>query len=531
MDCKPIPEKAQKVLTKNPELLWVDAIYLARDEDQGVDNPLIRALPRFVNEESVLAAFRNVPTFNPVDRELSASARIHRVGTLNLYIETLPCHPGLIESVFRVITQGYAWRNPLVNIQGLVRKHYSISMTGDGLVPIVPPKPSHAAGLALFGVSGVGKTTSLNRTLSFLPPVIRHKTLTGSGLQVVWLKVDCPPDGSVNQLFHWILLEYDRLLGTSYAVEVGRNARLDRLINKVAAVAKYHHTGIIVIDEVQFAVNGAAKRGDALMDFFVTFSNVVGVPLLLAGTPKALSLFEKSFRLARRTGDHGAIIYTNMAFDAEWEYFLTGLFKFQWIREPAVLDEKFSKALYDATQGIHSLVIRLFQLAQITAIRDGSEKMTVSLLRQLARDRFGPVQPMIAALRSKKKKRIELYDDLLVETLAGLDEEVKKNTRGAQVQQATEQRQTNAAQLAAVSSLVSMNVPQSLALKAVLDALSEEPGLTGFGLVKAALLRTEITPAPPKPDLPEQSSLNDIVRGAASPEEAIKALRQAGVLA
>lgn len=144
-------------------------------------------------------------------------------------------------------------------------------MTADRLVPIVPPVPSHAGSLALFGVSGVGKTTSVNRVLSFFPPVIRHQQLRGSNLQVVWIKIDCPPDGSINQLFHWILLEYDRLLGTRYAKEVGRDARLDQLINKVAAVAKHHYTGVIVIDEVQFAVNAAKRRGDALMDFFVTF--------------------------------------------------------------------------------------------------------------------------------------------------------------------------------------------------------------------------------------------------------------------
>ncbi|MGU7816882.1 ATP-binding protein, partial [Burkholderia sp. AW49-1] len=304
------------------------------------------------------------------------------------------------------------------------------------------------------------------------------------------------------------------------------------LINKVAAVARYHHTGIIAIDEIQFAVNGAARRGDMLMDFFVTFSNVVGVPLLLAGTPRALSLFEKSFRLARRTGDHGAIIYTNMAFDAEWEHFLTGLFEFQWTRKPAVLDEAFSKALYDVTQGIHSLVIRLFQLAQITAIQDGSEKMTASLIRHLAKDRFGPVQPMIAALRSKKKKRIEQYDDLLVETLAGLDEEVTQNARAAQVKQATERRQSNSAQLAAVSSLVTMQVPQPLALKAVLAVLADEPELSGPQLVKAALLRTEATAMPTVRDFSvDRDGLTDIVRGAANAEEALERLHRAGVLA
>ncbi|MGM3412072.1 ATP-binding protein [Ralstonia holmesii] len=519
-------------LFDNPELLWVDAIYTERDEDLGDNNPLIRALPSLVTTETVLEEFRNAPTFDAAERALSANARIYRVGSLNLYIEPLTVHPELIESMFRVITQGYAWRNPLVNIPKLVRKHYEMSMTTGRLVPIVPPAPAHAASLALFGVSGVGKTTSINRILSFLPPVIRHKRLRGSNLQVVWVKCDCPPDGSVNQLFHWLLLEYDRLLGTRYAKEVGRDARLDQLINKVAAVAKYHSTGIIVIDEVQFAVNAAKRRGDALMDFFVTFSNVVGVPMMLAGTPKALSLFETSFRLVRRTGDHGAIIHTNLAFDAEWQLFLEALFEFQWIREPAALTPQLSKAIYDVTQGIHSLVVRLFQLAQITAIRDGSEKVTAASIRQLAKDRFGPVQPMLNALRSKRRNRIELYDDLLVATLVGLEEGVKQDTRTAQLKQATERRQATASQLSAVSSLVSSGMEQAHALKAVTRALQEDPSLSGVRLLAAALSQMDVEPSvPPEASALEEQSLNDIIHGTENVDEALAALQRAGVMA
>lgn len=521
-------------LVDNHELLWVDAIYTERDEDLGIDNPLIRALPSLITTESVLGEFRNTPQFDIADRALSSNARIYRVGSLNLYIEPLTCHPELIESMFRVITQGYAWRNPIVSIPRLVRHHYEMVMTTGRLVPIVPPAPSHAGSLALFGVSGVGKTTSINRVLSFFPPVIRHPQLRGSNLQVVWIKIDCPPDGSVNQLFHWILLEYDRLLGTRYAKEVGREARLDQLINKVAAVAKHHNTGVIVIDEIQFAVNAAKRRGDALMDFFVTFANVVGVPMMLAGTPKALSLFESSFRLARRTGDHGAIIHTNLAFDAEWELFLEGLFEFQWVREPVAVTPQLSKAIYDVTQGIHSLVIRLFQLAQIAAIRDGKEKLSAASIRQLAKDRLGPVQPMLQALRSKKPKRIELYDDLLVATLTGLETEVEGDKRRAQIKQASEKRQANASQLSVVSSLVSMGMVQAQALNAVTQVLEGDPSLSGAHLLSAAL---RLTLADAEPSAPssinalEEQSLNDIVSGAANVGEALTALKQAGVLA
>ncbi|WP_244186616.1 ATP-binding protein [Paraburkholderia steynii] len=399
------------------------------------------------------------------------------------------------------------------------------------MISIIPARPAHEAGLALFGVSGVGKTTSLNRILSFLPQVVRHPDLSGSNLQVVWIKVDCPPDGSIKQLFHWMLLEYDRVLGTHYDEELPSNVRLDQLMNKVAAVAKYHHTGIIVIDEIQFAASGAARRGDPFMNFFVTFTNLVGVPLLIAGTPKALSLFEKSFRLARRSSDQGAIIFTNMAFDAEWDFFLKHLFKYQWIRKPCKFSKRLSATLYELTQGIHALVVRLFQLAQIAAIQDGSERLSITLLRALAKDRFGPVQPMMAALRSKKKRRIELYDDLLVETLAGLDDEIQKQAAAAKIAEAVRERQQNSVQLIAVSDLITMGVPQSQALTAVIAALTEDDSLTGEALVRAACEKAGITmESSYAGDPEEQQSLPDIVRDAKSPGEALELLRRAGLV-
>lgn len=531
MPTKKTTTNPQTRLVDNHDLLWVEAIYADRPEDQGANNPLIRALPSLITTEKVLEAFRNAPSFSPVERNLSDNARIDRIGSLNLYIEPLTCHPELIESIFRLITQGYAWRNPLINIPERVRQHYEMSMADKRLLPIVPPTPSHAACLALFGVSGVGKTTSINRILSFLPPVIHHKFQSGSGLQVVWIKTDCPPDGSINQLFHWILLEYDRLLGTRYAKEVGRNARLDHLINKVSAVAKYHYTGVIVIDEIQFALKAAKRRGDELLDFLVTFSNVVGVPLMIAGTPKALSLFESSFRLARRTSDEGTLIYTNLEFDDEWTEFLESLFEFQWIKHPIKLTPQVSKALYDVTQGIHSLVIRIFQLSQITAIRDESETITIDLIRHISTDRFGPVQPMLEALRSKKRNRIELYEDLLVSTLAGLESDLDRETRKAQLKQATERRQANASQLTAVSSLVSMGMQQAHALKVVTEVLSEDSSLTGFDLLRAAFSRIDES-AKQSADFrnPSGPTLTKIVQDSANVDEAIITLKRTGVV-
>lgn len=263
----------------------------------------------------------------------------------------------------------------------------------------------------------------------------------------------------------------------------------------------------------------------------MTFSNVVGVPLLIAGTPKAKSLFEKTFRLARRFCDPGSILFTNLAEDEEWEHFLERLFQYQWIKNPYLLDKKMSKALYKLTQGIHSLVIRIFQIAQITAIRDGTEQLSIQLFEETAKSRFGLVQPMLSALRSKRKNRIELYDDLLMEALVSLENEVHQKSQSARLKSVAENRQHKGAQLAAVSALIAMGLPQTQAMNAVVTSLNQQPDLTGDALVQVAAERAGIA----GPDIDDafdgsDLTLSEIVDGTSTAEEAIQALRDAGVM-
>ncbi|SAK74374.1 Transposon Tn7 transposition protein TnsC [Caballeronia catudaia] len=515
--------------TSLSDLSFVDAIYVPRDEDLGIENPLIRALPIYINSEAVLEAFSNSPSFNLTDRRLPASARIQRIASLGSYFESLTCHPTLIDSIFRLIIEGYMWRNPWDHSQKLVRSRYAASMSKKTMTPVLPFHPAHSAVMALTGVSGVGKSTSIYRTLSFVPPVIRHDKLTGSNLQVVWLKVDCPPDGSIKQLFRWILIEYDRLLGTHYEQEVGKTARLDQLMNKAAAVARYHHTGLLVVDEIQFAARGAARRGDPFMDFFVTFTNIAQIPILIAGTPQARPLMEKSFRLARRVCDRGSMTFTNMGFDDEWDFFLRGLFKFQWTSTAQRFNSDLSEVFYDLTQGIHALVLRLFQFAQIVAIQDRSEKISKEVLRYVSREWLGPVQPMLDALKSKKKNRIQIYNDLLIDTLAGLEEAVNKEAEDAKIVEAREQRQRNQAKLASVSDLVAMGVREAQALVAVLEVLKRDASLTGADLTREACEKAGVTfnaDLSLGPD--EPPSLQDIVGDTTDPDKAVERLRLAG---
>ena len=68
--------------------------------------------------------------------------------------------------------------------------------------------------------------------------------------------------------------------------------------------------------------------------------------------------------------------------------------------------------LYDQSQGIIDIAVKLYAMAQIKAIADGTEKVTVKEIVEVASDRLRLVKPMLDALRSGDIKRISRYEDI-----------------------------------------------------------------------------------------------------------------------
>jgi hypothetical protein len=48
----------------------------------------------------------------------------------------------------------------------------------------------------------------------------------------------------------------------------------------------------------------------------------------------------------------------------EWQFFVEGMWKYQWTAEYTVLTDELQEALYFETQGIIDLVVKLFKMVQ-----------------------------------------------------------------------------------------------------------------------------------------------------------------------
>ncbi|MCL2853748.1 MAG: ATP-binding protein, partial [Defluviitaleaceae bacterium] len=265
-------------------------------------------------------------------------------------------------------------------------------------------------------ISGVGKTTAMEKVLSLYPQAILHTRYNDAPLfltQLVWAKLDCPFDGSLKGLCIDFFTYVDNVLGTDYAKKFSvYRMTVDQMLPRMAQIARAHCLGVLVIDEIQH-LNQAASGGRAkMLNFFVTLANKVGVPVMLIGTPKAEPILKSEFRQARRSSGQGVLIWNNMQNDISWEVMLRAMWKYQWTQKRTDLTDDLKNALYGESAGIIDIAIKLYSMAQIKAIADRTEIVTAGLIKEVAAEELRYVKEALEALRTGDVKKLAQYDDI-----------------------------------------------------------------------------------------------------------------------
>ncbi|OYD73657.1 UNVERIFIED_ORG: AAA domain-containing protein [Burkholderia sp. CF145] len=448
-------------------------------------NPLISALGPVWDKKSILKAIDVPVAFAESERKKSEEYRLHAIGRLARLVVALPAQLDVISTFQTVIRQHYVEDDIRdVGVKG-VHDRYRESQDGV-LTPVYPHQRSHAYCAGIFGLSGGGKTTTLDSALRLFPKVIHHKDYGVN--QVVWIKVDCPKSASLKDTLKLLILTFDDLLGTDYTSEVGKRATLADYANKLHRISRRHHTGLIVLDEMQNALQAVSKN-DPLFDFFVNLTNVVRIPVIVGGTPKAAQLFRKTLRSARRISSQGVTIWNGMRNEEDWKRFCNQLEKYQWLADAAPLSESLRKYLYFLTEGLPGIAIPLFQLAQYAAIFSGVERLSKRIFRDVFDEKMASLRPMMNAIRSGDKARMVAYDDLLGDTLDDIVESMEVEAKRHGYYEAAMEHDKNESAISAVSRLMLLGVPQELASSLVGIVQKEYPAASSQDLSNEAARR------------------------------------------
>ncbi len=387
------------------------------------DNPFIEALPDIFTEDDVIDRFSVIPRIDDKDRSMENNFRYHIIKRAKNFVQPLPIHFIVERRLSTLIRRGYLARNPLdksyferLRILNEIRdsKEYDEELINERMSNI----RSTADSMAIIGISGIGKTTAIERLLLMYPQIIKHeeyKEQNFSRAQIVWLKIDCPYDGSLSTLCKSFFKAIDDLLDTRYLEKFGYSNRVtSSMMLHMTSLASIYGIGVLVIDEIQHLLN-AKNDMEEMLNFFVTLSNTVGIPTVLIGTSKAQKIFKGNFRQARRAASEGSIMWDRMTIESEeWNFFLESLWDFQCLREYTKLDENIKKVFYDECQGITAVAVNLFILAQERALSEGKEKLDVSIVRGTAKDDLHMIQPMIKALRNNNMGEVMKYEDISI---------------------------------------------------------------------------------------------------------------------
>ncbi|ADG18133.1 Tn7-like transposition protein C [Paraburkholderia atlantica] len=471
----------------------VEAQYYSGDDllPEYRGNPLISALGPIWDNRSILRALDVPVAFSESERTRSEEYRLHAIGRLSHLVVAFPAHLDVLSTTQLIIRQHYVQGDIRGAVAQDIQDHYRQNCDGE-LVPIYPHKRSHAYCAGIFGLSGGGKTTALDSALRLFPRVIHHKDYGVN--QVVQIKIDCPRSASLKDALKLIILTFDDLLGTDYLAEVGKRATLADYANKLHRVTRLHHTGLIVLDEMQNALHAVAKN-DPLFDFFVNLTNVVGIPVIVSGTPKAAQLFRKTLRSARRLSSHGVTTWSGIG-EKDWGRFCNQLQKYQWLANSVPLSESLRKYLHALTQGLPGIAIPLFQLAQYAAIHSGAEQLSRRLFRDVFDEKMASLRPMLTAVRSGSKARMVEYDDLLGDTLHDIVASKEAEARRLLYYNVAMEHDKNESAIDAVSRLMLLGVPQELASSLVGAIQREYPAASSQDLSDEAARRFYQNKAP-----------------------------------
>lgn len=270
--------------------------------------------------------------------------------------------------------------------------------------------------MTIIGLSGIGKSTGVEEILLLYPQIINHSRYVNKNLtlrQIVWLKLDCPHDGSIKGLCINFFQAVDYLLGTEYYKNYTKGHQtVDDMIPNMARVASLQSLGMLVIDEIQNLSSANSGGSEKMLNFFVQLINTIGLPVILVGTYKAWPVLSSEFRQIRRGTGQGDFVWDTMKEDETWQTFVKSLWRYQYVQIASPLTPELSHTLYYECQGITDFAAKLYMLAQLRAISSGKERITASIIKSVAKDCLRTATKVLNALKeTDADKRLRLLMD------------------------------------------------------------------------------------------------------------------------
>jgi len=400
---------------------WENATYRSKNEIPDYDgNPFIEALP-WLPEDSVdlIKLLRCAPIISEADRLAGPRARRHMLGRLKKWVYPTEEYLDYFERFLALICAGYEVRNPFDPIA--IRRRY---LAGSQEIADLPPLvlSSLTNMLTVCGIAGCGKSTLTEKTLLLFPQVIEHHEYHGRPfrcLQLAWLKFDCPPDGSPKALCQEFLITLDAILGTKHRKQFNsRSTNKSQYLSAMRQLAATYYFGALVIDEIGNLGAGRGESLETVLNFLLTFTNSIGVPLIFNTIPAGMELLGQTLHNAERAFEQLVSMDPLSNGSVTWRLFLTDAMCFQFLPDAkpfsfentnkiGTYEYELSRAFHLASRGIPRVFVHLFAECQREAMQGQPQFITDTLVKEVYDVKF---KPLHAALEHYDRGELEDYE-------------------------------------------------------------------------------------------------------------------------
>ncbi|MBS0343690.1 MAG: ATP-binding protein, partial [Proteobacteria bacterium] len=391
---------------------WKIAEYKPQPLPEHQGNGCIEALELSLDPLEVKCVLEYLPKVHEDASTMKDNVRLQILMGLTNFMLPLTCHLQASVAVDAMMRQGYVGRTAR-SPQHIRIFHRVAQYARDEAFRQRHDSICAQSSAALIGVSGMGKTSTLRRFLARQSQVIYHPA--NDVAQVTWLHVKMVSEvPGVKGLCERIIKAIDDLFPFKkyYRTYVGSGrASASALIHHAGFLMNAHLVGLLIVDELQ---NLRTKSGDnPVMSELASLCDLTEVPILFVTTPKAKRILTEAARQMRRSlnmgfGNWNRLPAFDTCFDSEgqrrtlngeWVEIARELWKHCVLRKKRKLDDSMLSVLYECSQGIIDLTIKLFIVSEWTAILSGEEELSESLVRDVYQTYMTVLHPLIEAYK------------------------------------------------------------------------------------------------------------------------------------
>lgn len=367
---------------------------------------------------------------------LAHHERLHLVSAVRDLHLPSPAGVAVARQIDLMLREGYRHRSP--NSAKGWQSIYALSSPSlTEQIRLAPAMIGSPLAAAVMGVSGVGKTSAIERALALYPQCVEHDSfpqMARGHKQLVWLKVEVPGSGKALDLARALWLATDIALGTDYSAQkpVADAKSGTVLLNLWLRRVACHYLGIMLLDEIQnlFKIGTLAQRkstkvatqrpqlrivDDEALKFILTLINVAKIPIMVSGTHDAMEIFETRMSTSQRLTIEGLIRFEH-ARTPEDDYFrdilMPALFQYQFLDHKVNCSPQWQAHMHRFTAGLPRLCVNLWIQSQRLALERNARCIDFRHVDHVMATTMSPGIKGIDALLSGDPRRYAQYEDL-----------------------------------------------------------------------------------------------------------------------